>query len=281
MPEIRVVVSDELDRYMDTVVQKGMFGSKAELIRAALIRYFETLPLRVPTGYDDTTVFSPDGRIFQVEYALECAARGSITVGLRYRDGVILAKQRTGLEYTLSSPWEDFKIDQHIGAAVSGIASDFILLKDKAIKETEMYRKETGEPIGVEELVKKLALFMQSYTMKKDVRPLGCIIFIGGVDGTGPHLLVLDPSGSYSEVIYKVIGWQGAETEKTLKENYKPDLSLQEALGLVVKAVLKEETRRPEELVAAVIETDTKEIRKITIEEIADAWKTAFKKKEE
>jgi len=287
MPEIRVVVSDELDRYMDTVVQKGMFGSKAELIRAALIRYIETLPIRVPSGYDDTTVYSPDGRIFQVEYALECAYRGAMMVGLRYRDGVMLAKQRPPLGYfpkagtILSSPWEGFKIDQHIGAIPAGISSDFILIQDKAIKEAKTYRENTGEPISVEDLVKRLALFMQSYTMKKDVRPLGCIVFIGGIDETGPYLFYLDPSGSYNEVLYNVIGYQSAETEEILKANYKPDLSLQEALGLIVKAVLKEETRKPEEVAVAVIETKTKTLRKITLEEIKEAWKIAFKKKEE
>lgn len=290
MPEVRVVVSGELDRYMDTVVQKGMFGSKAELIRAALIRYFETLPIRVPKGYDDTTVFSPDGRIFQVEYALECAYHGAIIVGLRYNDGVILAKQRLfglGLghfpksEHILSSPWEDFKIDQHIGAVPAGIASDFILLKDKAIKEAQMHRKETGEPITVEELAKRLAIFMQSYTVKKDVRPLGCVIFIGGVDKTGSHLFALDPSGSYDEVVYQVTGYQSAETQKILKDNYEPDMSLQDALGLILKAVLKEEKRKPEEVAVAVIETETKTLRKATLGEIEKAWKTAFKKKEE
>jgi len=286
MPEIRVVVSEELDKYMDTVVQKGMFGSKAELIRAALIRYVETLPIRVPSGYDDTTVFSPDGRIFQVEYALECAYRGSMIVSLRYRDGVMLAKQRQPLGYfpkvgtILSSPWEDFKIDQHIGAVPAGIASDYILIQDRAIKEAKTYRENTGEAISVEELVKRLAIFMQSYTTKKDVRPLGCIVFIGGVDPTGCHLFSLDPSGSYNEVLYNVIGYQSAETEEILKASYKPDISLQEALGLIVKAVLKEDTRKPEEIAAAVIEIETKTLRKITLEEIKEAWKIAFAKKE-
>lgn len=283
MPEVRVVVSEQLDNYMDTVVQKGMFGSKAELIRAALIRYFETLPIRVPSGYDDTTVFSPDGRIFQVEYALECAYRGAIMAGLTYRDGVMLAKQRPSLGYfpkrgtIISSPWEDLQIDQHIGAMPSGIASDFILLKDKAAREAKTHKEKTGEPIGVEELVKRLGIFMQSYTMKKDMRPLGCVVFVGGVDQTGHHLFSLDPSGSYSEIGYHIIGYQSAEAEEIMKSNYKPDISLLEALGLVIRAVLKEETKKPEEISIAVVETQTKTLRKITLEEIKDAWKTAFK----
>lgn len=286
MPEIRVVVPEELDRYMNTVVQKGMFGSKAELIRAALIRYFETLPIRVPSGYDDTTIFSPDGRIFQVEYALECAYRGAIIVGLRYRDGIMLAKQRPSLRHypkhgtIISTPWEDFKIDEHIGAIPSGISSDFILLKDKAIKEAQRHREKTGEPISVEELVKRLSIFMQSYTMKKDLRPLGCIVFIGGVDQTGHHLFSLDPSGSYWEVAYNIVGYQSGEAEEILKNNYKSDMSLREALALVIRAILKDETRKPEEISVAIAETKTKTLRKITLEEIKEVWETAFKRKE-
>ena len=286
MPEIRVVVSGEIDRYMNTVVSKGMFGSKAELIRAALIRYFETLPLRVPSGYDDTTLFSPDGRIFQIEYALECATKGAIIVGLRYKNGVLLAKQRylRGIpsdplsQQILSSSWERFMIDQHIGAVPSGVASDYIVLRDKAMKKAQKYRREMGEPIGVEELVKRLGVFMQSYTMRKDTRPLGCIIFIGGIDETGCHLFSLDPSGSYSEVVWNVTGYQSEETREALK-NFKSNMSLQEALGFVISAVLKNETSKPEELAVAVVEIDTKKIRKITSEEINEAWKTSFKKK--
>jgi proteasome alpha subunit len=282
MPEIRVVVSDELDRYMDTIVNKGMFGSKAELIRASLIRYFETLPLRVPSGYDDTTLFSPDGRIFQIEYAFESALRGNITVGLRYHDGVLLAKQIEPLlghfpEHIVSGPWEKYRIDEHIGAIPSGIASDFLLIEDRASQEAKTHREKTGQPIGVEDLVKRLALFVQSFTMKKDGRPLGCIVFIGGVDETEPHLFALDPSGTYNEILYQVIGYQSAETQQTIEANYKSELSLHEALVLVIKAVLKEETRKPEELSAAVIETKTKKLRKVTLDEMKEAWKTVFK----
>lgn len=286
MPEIRVVVSEELDRYMNTVVGKGMFGSKAELIRAALIRYFETLPLRVPRGYDDTTLFSPDGRIFQIEYAIECTTRGSVMAGMRVGDGVILAKRRFSslvpeerTENVLSSPAWDWAVDQHIGLAPVGLLSDFILIRDKAVKESQSYRTETGEPISVEELVRRLSIFTQSFTMKKDVRPLGCIVFIAGVDETGCHLLSLDPGGGYKEVAYEVAGWQREETQKILKESYKPDISLQEALALMIKAVLKEETSKPEELAVVVVEAETKKLRKIGFEEMKGAWGTAFRKK--
>ncbi len=289
MPEVRVVISDELDRYLDTAVTRGLFGSKAEVIRAALIRYSETLPIRVPSGYDDTTVFSPDGRIFQIEYAMEAPIKGATIVGLRYSDGVILAKERlkeyfkgvTDFPYILKAPWEDFQVDDHIGMVPVGLAADFLLLKNKASKEAQEYRKETGEPIGVEELTIRLALVMHSYTTKRDMRPLGCVSLIGGVDKTGCRLFVLDPSGTYQEVLAGCHGSKMNEANNILKDGYKADMPLKEALGLIIRAVLKEETRKPEELSVAAIETETKTLRKITLEEIKEAWKTAFKKKEE
>ena len=287
MPEIRVVVSDELDRYMDTVVQKGMFGSKAELIRAAVIRYVETLPIRVPSGYDDTTVFSPDGRIFQIEYAIESVARGATIVGLRYHDGVILAKERpeskgvADFPYIVTTPWERYQVDQHIGMVPAGLAADFILLKNKATEEAQEYRSKIGEPISVEELTIKLALLMHSYTTKKDMRPLGCVLLIGGVDKTGCRLFVLDPSGTYKEVLAGCHGSGFHEVNNILKDRYSVDIPFKEALGLTVGAVLREETRKPEEIAVAVIEAGTKTLRKVTLEELREVWKTAFKKKEE
>lgn len=280
MPEVRVVVSEEFDKYLESAVKKGLFGSKAELLRAALISYTEKLPSRVPKGYDTTAVFSPDGRIFQIEYATECAAKGAPIVGLKCLDGVILAKSRvTYRPDPFAIPLEIFKIDTHIGATVVGLSGDFNVVMDKAVKEAEAYKKETGKPIAVKELVKRLCLFIQSYTMRKDIRPLGCVSLIGGVDESGCRLFALGPSGTYREALANANGLKKEETLSILREGYKPDLPFDEALGLAIKAVLKEKTRKPEDIAMGFIDTKTTAFRKITLKEIKDVWKTAFKKK--
>ena len=282
MPEVRVVVSNELDRYMDTVVQKGMFGSKAELIRAALIRYVETLPIRVPSGYDDTNLFSPDGRIFQIEYAMESPPRGVTILGLRYKGGIILAKERLlGLQtkrphMVLTQPWDTFQIADHIGMAPTGLSGDFLLLKNTAIREAQTYQTETGTPIPIEELTNRLALFIHSYTTKKDIRPLGLLALIGGIDATGLHLYVLDPSGTYREALTWSEGTHRDETTTILKGEYTSTINFNTALALTIKALLRDKTRTPEELNAAVIETKTNTIRKITTDEIKTTWTKAF-----
>ncbi|MFX1508918.1 MAG: hypothetical protein ACFFBR_01300 [Promethearchaeota archaeon] len=282
MPEVRVVVSNELDRYMNTVVQKGMFGSKAELIRAALIRYIETLPIRVPSGYDDTNLFSPDGRIFQIEYAMESPPRGVTILGLRYKGGIILAKERPQASQTekhhtiLTQPWETFQITDHIGMVPTGLSGDFLLLKHRAIHEAQTYQRETETPIPVEELTNRLALFIHSYTTKKDIRPLGLLALIGGIDDTGLHLYVLDPSGTYREVLTWCEGTHRNETNTILNEEYAPNHAFNKALALTIKSLLRDKTRTPDELNAAVIETKTNTIRKITTDEIKTTWTKAF-----
>ncbi|MFX0170085.1 MAG: hypothetical protein ACFE89_12135 [Candidatus Hodarchaeota archaeon] len=282
MPEVRVVVSTELDRFMDTVVQKGMFSSKAELIRAALIRYFETLPIRMPSGYDDTTLFSPDGRIFQIEYAMESPPRGVTIVGLRYDKGVILAKERVreaandDLSFVVHHPWENYRVVNHIGMVPTGLSGDFNLLKNHAISLANAFKAETKAPIFVEELANQLALFIHSYTTKKESRPLGIVTLLGGVDDTGSHLFVLDPSGTYREVLAWAEGQHRKAAKELLKVGVKPDLPFKQALALVVKSLLRDKTRKPGEVNVTVIDEQTKTQRQLTESEIQAIWSVAF-----
>jgi 20S proteasome alpha/beta subunit len=137
-----------------------------------------------------------------------------------------------------------------------------------------LYRKENSESISIEELIINLSVFLQSYTTKKDTRPLGCVFLIGGVDNTGCHLFRIDPMGAYVEILVGCFGAKMNETNKILKENYHVDMSFTEALGLTMKAVWKGEQRKPEEIAATVIETETQTFRKITLDEIRKVWKT-------
>lgn len=282
MPEVRVVVSTELDRFMETVVHKGMFSSKAELIRAALIRYFETLPIRMPSGYDDTTLFSPDGRIFQIEYAMESPPRGVTIVGLQYRQGVILAKERIrdatndDMSFVVHQPWEDYRIVDHIGMVPTGLSGDFILLKNHAINLAKTFETDTKTPIPVEELTNQLALFIHSYTTKKESRPLGIVTLIGGIDDTGSHLFVLDPSGSYREVIAWAEGMRQDAVKRVLKQSIKPNLTFKQGLTLVVKSLLPDKKQKPSDIHVTVIDEKTKTQRQVTDRELQSVWSNAF-----
>jgi 20S proteasome alpha/beta subunit len=213
---------------------------------------------------------------------MESPPRGVTILGLRFKGGIILAKERIQEPATkehhfiLTQPWETFQITKHIGMAPTGLSGDFLLLKNTAIKEAQTYQTETGNPIPIEELTNRLALFIHSYTTKKDIRPLGLLALIGGIDNTGPHLYVLDPSGTYREVLTWSEGTYRDETNTILKDGYTPNQSLNTALALTIKALLRNKTRKPEELNAVVIETKTKTIRKITTDEIKANWTKAF-----
>src|SRR5437667_10801876 len=95
MPEIRTSVSEEVDEYLDAVVRKGIFSNKAELVRAALVNYVNATGTFFQ-GFDSETIFAPDGRLYQVEYARESAARGGTAAGIVCEDGVLLTAEIPG-----------------------------------------------------------------------------------------------------------------------------------------------------------------------------------------
>src|SRR2546428_10878775 len=95
MTEIRTSVPEEVDAYIDALVRKGIFSNKAELVRAALVNYVNETGTFF-RGFDAETIFAPDGRLYQVEYARESASRGGTAAGIVCEDGVPLAAEVLG-----------------------------------------------------------------------------------------------------------------------------------------------------------------------------------------
>ena len=147
------------------------------------------------------TVFSPDGRLFQVEYAREAVKRGTTTVGLKFKNGVVLIidKRITSRLIEPMSIEKIFKIDEQIGCATSGLVADARVLVDRARVEAQINKITYGETIAVESLVKKICDFKQNYTQYGGVRPFGTAMLVAGVDENGEHLFETDPSGALME----------------------------------------------------------------------------------
>ena len=128
------------------------------------------------------TVFSPDGRLFQVEYAREAVKRGTTTVGVKFKDGAVLIvdKYRPGRSKLIepTSIEKIFKIDNHIGCATSGLVADARALVDRARIECQVNSFNYSENLAVESLVKKLCDFKQSYTQYGGVRPFGTAMLV-------------------------------------------------------------------------------------------------------
>lgn len=191
-------------------------------------------------GYDRAiTVFSPDGRLFQVEYAREAVKRGTTSIGVKCPEGIVLAvDKRTTSDLVESSSIEKiFKIDEHIGAATSGLVADARALVERARVEAQINKITYSEPIRVESLSKKLCDMLQLYTQNGGVRPFGSALIIGGVYDGECKLFETDPSGALIEYKATAIGSGRNAAMDIFEEEYKEDMTLEESINLALTAI--------------------------------------------
>ncbi|MDW8083702.1 MAG: archaeal proteasome endopeptidase complex subunit alpha [Candidatus Caldarchaeum sp.] len=199
------------------------------------------MALGMTGAYDRAiTVFSPQGRLYQVEYALETVRSGSTAVSLVCDEGVVLAveeRMHTKLQ-SADFSWKIFQIDEHIGAATAGLNSDARVLVDNARVYSQTLRLSYDEEPLVEAVARRVGDIMQIYTQHAGVRPFGTALLIGGVDKTGPRLFYAEPSGLILEYNAWAIG-RGAEKVRELFENnYNRSMNLQQAIELSLKALV-------------------------------------------
>jgi proteasome alpha subunit len=187
------------------------------------------------------TVFSPDGRLFQVEYAREAVKRGTTTVGVKFRDGVVLIvdKRITSRLVEPSSIEKIFMLDSHVGCATSGLVADARSLVDRARIDAQMNRVTYDEPISVLALVKRICDFKQSYTQYGGVRPFGTALLVAGVDDTGAHLIETDPSGALMEYKASSVGSGRNQAMEFFEEKFKDNMGGDEAITLGLQALYK------------------------------------------
>jgi len=187
------------------------------------------------------TVFSPDGRLFQVEYARVAVTRGSTTAGLKFKDGTVLMadKKISSRLVETSSIEKIFQIDEHVGCATSGLVADARVLVDYARLIAQINKVTYSEKIGVDILVKRICDFKQNYTQYGGVRPFGTALLVAGVDDLGVHLYETDPSGAL--VAYKAgsIGAGRNAVMELFEEKYRDGLSKDDAVVLGLEALQK------------------------------------------
>jgi proteasome alpha subunit len=191
-------------------------------------------------GYDRAiTVFSPDGRLYQVEYAREAVKRGTTAVGIKAKDGVVLIvdKRVSSKLLEASSIEKIFKIDEHIGVASSGLVGDARALVDRARVECQINRVSYDEPIEVEALAKKVCDHMQTLTQYGGIRPYGTALLIAGVSDGDCRLFETDPSGTLLEYKATGIGIGRPAAMKLFEEEYNPDNEIKDVILLGLKAL--------------------------------------------
>ncbi|MCX6697782.1 MAG: archaeal proteasome endopeptidase complex subunit alpha [Methanoregula sp.] len=225
-------------------------------------------------GYDRAiTVFSPDGRLYQVEYAREAVKRGTTAVGIKAKDGIVLIvdKRVNSKLLEASSIEKIFKIDDHIGVASSGLVGDARALVDRARVECQINRVSYDEQIEVDALAKKLCDHMQTLTQYGGIRPYGTALLIAGVSDGESRLFETDPSGTLLEYKATGIGIGRPAAMKVFEEEYNPESEIKDAILLGLKALhsATEGKFDVDTVEIGVIERETATFRKMTKDEVA------------
>lgn len=223
-------------------------------------------------GYDRAiTVFSPDGRLYQVEYAIETVRRGTLAVGIKTTEGVILAvEERSRKLQNPNMTHKIFQIDEHLGAAAAGYIPDARVQIDHARIYAQSNRLVYDELIEVETVAKRIADLAQQYTQYAGVRPFGVSLIIAGVDKTGPRIFLTDPSGTFVDYDAVAMGAGSDRVTEYLEQKYRPDMNLEEGEVLAVESIylVSEDKSGTSHIKIAVIDTKTKKLRFLTQEEI-------------
>jgi proteasome alpha subunit len=183
------------------------------------------------------TIFSPDGRLFQVEYAKEAVKKGATAVGLTCENGVVLAATRKVDDLRVRNPEKVFKIEDHAGLVTSGLVADGRTLVDDSRDEAQKYLMTYDEPIPMNVLSKFVADKCQQFTQYGGVRPFGVSTIVGGVRDDEPQVYQTDPSGTLNQYRAVAIGRNGEEATDVLRENHEPGMPEEDAVELAVEAL--------------------------------------------
>src|SRR3989344_3659631 len=177
------------------------------------------------------TVFSPDGRLFQVEYAREAVKTGATSIGMVCKDAVVLlAQKRISSSLIVKGSHEKiYQVDSHIVASSSGLVADARKLVDMARLEAQKHRLTYDEPISTEQLAKKIGDHIQAYTQYGGGRPYGGSLLVAGADGA-LRLFETEPSGALFEYKAAAIGSGKKEVEEFFEKEYKDGMGLDDAL---------------------------------------------------
>nr|MDO8087222.1 archaeal proteasome endopeptidase complex subunit alpha [Candidatus Sigynarchaeum springense] len=222
-------------------------------------------------GYDrGLTMFSPEGRLYQVEYALEAVKRGTLAIAFKAKEGAVLVVHKK-ITTKLMDPSQIHKVylvDKHIGVAISGLHADARILTDQARIQAAIHRLNYDEDVPVETLVKKICDISQAYSQHGGVRPFGASLMFVGIDDQGPQVFTTSPSGTYFSWIAKAIGFKSDECQDYLKDNYTELKSLEQIKTFAVKVLIKfvDDELTPETVEIGVISAKNKEFTLLDVD---------------
>jgi len=233
-------------------------------------------------GYDRAiTVFSPDGRLYQVEYAIETVKRGTIALGIKTKYGIIFAADEKPRKFQVVEESQKlFKVDQHIGIAAAGYIPDARGQVTDARFFSQSSKIVYDEPVSVETVAKHIADQCQHYTQYAGARPLGVSLIIGGVDENETSLFLTDPSGTYIPYNAVAIGAGSDTVTEFLKKYYKPEMTLEESQLLAISSIsmTTDDVTGSEHIKISQIKSDTKQFEILDNNQITKLLQTAIEK---
>jgi len=230
-------------------------------------------PAAPMAGYDRAiTIFSPEGRLYQVEYAYEAVKRGMTALGVKAVDGVVLAVEKKSTSPLVEGAEKIKKIDDHVGVAFAGLFGDARVLIDQARIYAQTHRLVYGEPIPIEMLVKRICDIKQVYTQHGGVRPFGVAFLFAGIDRKGVHLIQTDPGGTYLRCKARAIGAGAQRALDLFVREYRDDIKIDEAALLALRGLREamEEGFSPENIELAKIDIYNKNFTIFTADQVRE-----------
>ncbi|CAO1630260.1 unnamed protein product [Jaminaea pallidilutea] len=189
------------------------------------------------------TVFSPDGHLFQVDYAMEAVRKGTCAVGVRGKDVVVLGVEKKSVLQLQDARTirKTAMLDTHVCLAFAGLTADARILIDKARVECQSHRLRVEDPVTIDYITRHVAGIQQRYTQSGGVRPFGISTLIIGFDQneSHPRLYMTEPSGMFSAWKANAIGRSSKTVREFLEKNYSEELGRDDTIKLTVKSLLE------------------------------------------
>lgn len=194
----------------------------------------------IGTGYDlSASQFSPDGRVFQVEYAQKAVENSGTAIAIRGKDGIVFGVEKlvTSKLYEKGANKRIFNIDRHIGMAVAGLLADARQVVDIARDEASNYRSQKGGNVPLKHLTDRVAMYVHAYTLYSSMRPYGCSVLMGSYDDNKPQLFMVEPSGVCYGYYGCAIGKAKANAKTEIEKIKMKDMSIKDLVKEVAKII--------------------------------------------